>query len=88
MSLFLPFLPNVSLPRLVNVRVHLQLGTGVKASVAHFAAMGLFAIFDQFAPAVLGVVAADEAQATLGTQVGPIPGVPPHVNREAGALGE
>lgn len=50
--------------------------------------MGLFAIFGQFAPAVLGVVAADEPQATPGTQVGPLPGVPPHVNSEAGALGE
>lgn len=88
MILLLPFLLHVLLPRLVNVGVHLQLRAGVKASAARCAAMGLFAIFGQLAPAVLGVVAADEAQATLGTQVGPLPGVPPHVNGEAGALGE
>lgn len=86
--ILLPFHSHVSLPRLVNVQVHLQLHARVKASAARCAAMGLFAIFGQLAPAVLGVVAADEAQATLGAQVGPLSSVPPHVNDEAGALGE
>lgn len=50
--------------------------------------MGLFAFSAQFAPAVLRVVAADDPQATRGAQVRPLPGVPPHVHAEAGALGE
>lgn len=68
----------------MNVPVHLQLRARAKASAALCAAMGLFAISAQFAPAV----AADEPQATPGTQVGPLPTVPPHVHAEAITLGE
>lgn len=68
--------------------MHLQLRARVEASAAPCAAVGLFATLGQFAAAVLGVVGADGAQATPGTQVWPLPGVPPHVHAEAGALGE